>query len=69
MKATVIKINGRYEITGLNPTATAGVYEMQYLYSFGGKSYKTFENALKAIARKGFEYVAVNANNLVCAYD
>lgn len=69
MKATVIKINDRYEIIGLNKTATAGVYEMQYLYTFGGKSYKTLANAVKAIAKKGFEYIEVEANNLVCAYD
>ena len=69
MKATVIKINDRYEITGLNKTAADGVYEMRYLYTFSGKSYKTLANAIKAIIKNGFEYIEVNANNLVCAYD
>lgn len=79
MKATVEKISGRYEVVGLakpafNPvdeTFTNGkpVYELRYLHSFGGKTYKTLENAVKALIKKGLEYIPENEIITVCGWD
>lgn len=79
MKATVEKICGRYEVVGLtkpavNPideTFTNGkpVYELFYLHSFGGKTYKTLENAVKALTKKGLEYIPANTIITVCGWD
>lgn len=65
MKATVQMIGGAYEIVGLrtpsvmplNETNGKPVYEMVYLHTFGGKPYKKIENAIKALTKKGFEYI------------
>lgn len=79
MKATVEMICGRYEVVGLtkpsispiDETLTNGkpVYEMTYLYSFGSKTYKTLENAVRALTKKGFEYVPANEIVTVCGWD
>lgn len=72
MKATIQKIGNGYEIIGLDAGKVVNgitVYEMRYLFTFGGKQYKTEENAIRAIARKGFEYLPVNQNQLRVAQD
>lgn len=79
MKATVEMICGRYEVVGLrkpnvNPindvlTMDKRVYELVYLHSFGGKTYKTLENAVKALTKKGFEYIPENEIITVCGWD
>lgn len=79
MKATVQKIGGRYDIVGLttpsvmpiNEDLTEGkpVYEMCYLYTFAGKTYKTIENAVRALIKKGFEYIPDNEIITVCGWD
>ena len=79
MKATVEMIGGRYEVCGLTPPAvnpinedlTNGkpVYELKYLHTFANKSYKTLENAIKALTKRGFEYVPVDSVITVCGWD
>lgn len=79
MKATVEMISGRYEVVGLakpavspvDETFTNGkpVYELRYLHSFGSKTYKTLENAVKALTKKGFEYVPQNEIITFCGWD
>ena len=72
MKATTMKIGDRYEVIGLDAGKEIGgemVYEMLYLRSFGSKDYKTEENAIKAILKKGFEYIKVKDTQIVCCYD
>lgn len=79
MKATVQMIGGRYDIVGLstpsvmplNDDLTNGkpVYEMRYLHSFAGKTYKTIDNAIKALTKRGFEYIPNNEIITVCGWD
>ena len=79
MKATVEMTSGRYEVVGLmkpnispiDETLTNGkpVYELFYLHSFGRKTYKTVENAVKALTKKGLEYVPANEIITVCGWD
>lgn len=72
MKATIQKIGSGYEIIGLDAGKVINgvmTYEMRYLFTFGGKQYKTEQNALRAIAKKGFEYLPVNQNQLRVAQD
>lgn len=77
MKVTVEMIGGRYEVTGLrtpafNPLAIDNgkeTYEIFVLRSFCGKSYKTLENAIKAIQKKGYEYLPIDTINTVCGWD
>ena len=78
MKATVEMIGGRYEVIGLTKPAVSPidetlankpVYELFYLHSFGGKTYKTLENAVKALIKKGLEYVPANTIITVCGWD
>lgn len=79
MKATVEMICGRYEVVGLRkpsvspiaPELTDGktVYEMTYLHSFCGKTYKTLENAIKALLKKGLEYIPNDSIITVCGWD
>lgn len=79
MKATIEMISGRYEVVGLRepsaspiaPEFTNGktVYEMTYLHSFGGKTYKTLENAIKALLKRGIEYVPNDSIITVCGWD
>lgn len=72
MKATTMKIGDRYEVIGLDAGKEVDgemVYEMRYLYSFGSKTYKTEENAIKAILKKGFEYIKVKNNQIICGYN
>lgn len=79
MKATVEMIGGRYDVVGLttpsvmpiNEDLTNGkpVYELFYLHSFGGKTYKTLENAIRALTKKGLEYVPANEIITVCGWD
>ena len=79
MKATVEMSGGRYEIWGLttpsvnpiNEMVTDGkpVYELTYLYTFARKSYKTIENAVKAIRKRGLEYVPADGIITVCGWD
>lgn len=69
MKATTMKIGERYEVIGLDAGKEIGgelVYEMRFLYSFGSKTYKTEENAIKAILKKGFEYIKVKSSQVIC---
>ena len=68
MKATTLNINNRYEVTGIEELS-GGKYEMRYSHRFGGKSYKTEQNAIRAIEKAGYEFVRVERHNLVCAYD
>ena len=72
IKATVKQYGNRFEVVGLDPIRTkdgSEMYEMKYLYSFGGKSYKTEKNAIAAILKKGFEYIKVSDDQLTVAYD
>lgn len=72
MKATVQKIGNGYEVIGLDASKVINgvtTYEMRYLFTFGGKQYKTEQNAIRAIAKKGFEYMPVNQNQLRVAQD
>ena len=79
MKATVEMISGRYDIVGLQKPSvspidemfTEGkpVYEMTYLHSFAGKTYKTLANAIKAIEKRGLEYVPAESIITVCGWD
>lgn len=79
MKATVQMIGGRYDVVGLttpsgnyiNEAFTNGkpVYEMVYLHSIGSKTYKTLENAIRALTKKGLEYVPDNEIITVCGWD
>ena len=79
MKATVEMFGGRYHVTGLRKPSvmpideqfTNGkpVYEVAYLHSFGGKSYKTIENAIKALTKIGLEYVPASEIITVCGWD
>ena len=63
IKATVKSFGQGFEVVGLHDIGN-GNFEMQYLYSFGGKVYKTMNTAIRAIARKGFEYVEVEDSKL-----
>ena len=66
MLATVQMYNGRFEVIGLrkpsvprvSPVPDKPMFEMVCLHSFCGKSYKTKENAIKALIKKGLEYIA-----------
>lgn len=72
MKATAEIINGKFEVIGLDFVKEeygVKVYEMRYLHSFGGKTYKTLANAIKAIERKGFEYVDTFGIKLVASWN
>lgn len=79
MKATVEMIGGRYDIVGLRTpsvspiapefTNSKPVYEMTYLHSFGGKTYKTLENAIRAIKKRGMQYIPAESVVLVCGWD
>lgn len=79
MKATVEMIGGRYNVWGLttpsvmpiDESLTNGkpVYELFYLHSFGDKTYKTLENAVRALTKKGFEYIPANEIITVCGWD
>ncbi len=72
MKAAVAKIAGRYWVIGLNYGGVINgvtMYEKCYLYSFRGKTYKTAENAKKALIKNGFEYLHVKPSQLVCPLD
>ena len=79
MKATVEMICGKYEVVGLrkpsvmptNEMLTKGkpVYELVYLHTFKGKTYKTLENAIKALIKKGIEYIPENEILTVCGWD
>lgn len=79
MKATVEMTGERYDIWGLripsvkplNEEFTNGksVYELVYLHTFKGKTYKTIENAIKALLKKGFEYVPSTEIITVCGWD
>lgn len=68
MLATTLKINNRYEVTGLHDLGN-GKYEMCYSYRFGSKSYKTESNAIRAIEKAGYDFIRVERNDMVCAYD
>ena len=79
MKATVEMLSGRYDVVGLRTPSVSPicedmtngkpVYELVYLHSFGGKTYKTLENAIRALVKKGFEYVPANEIITVCGWD
>ena len=79
MKATVEMIGGRYDVVGLrtpsvmpiDESLTNGkpVYELVYLHSFGGKTYKTLENAVRALTKKGLEYIPANEIITFCDWD
>ena len=72
VKATVKQYGNRFEVIGLHPISTkdgSEMYEMTYLYSFGGKSYKTEKNAIAAILKKGYEYIKVHDEQMTVAYD
>ena len=72
IKATVKQYGNRFEVIGLSPIRTkdgAEKFEMKYLYSFGGKSYKTENNAINAILKNGFEYIKVSNDQLTVAFD
>ena len=68
MRATIRKTwNGKYEIVGIrneNVSNDVTRYEMTYLHTFGGKFYKTLQNAIRAIKNKGFEYVETTPEQL-----
>lgn len=79
MKVTVEMFGGRYEVTGLRkaeaerePEIDNGkeTYEIVYLRAFRGKSYKTIQNALKAISKfDGMEYVPADTINMFGGWD
>ena len=72
IKATVKQYGNRFEVIGLDPIRTkdgSEKYEIKYLYSFDGRSYKTEKNAINAILKKGLEYIKVNDDQLTIAYD
>ena len=77
MKATVEMISGRYEVVGLHNATTCPcifdndkeTYELVTLHSFCGKSYKTLDNAIKAIQKKNMEYVPMDTINTFCGWD
>lgn len=77
MKATVEMIGGRYEVVGLrkpisNPLAIDNgkeTYELVTLHSFCGKSYKTLDNAIKAIQKRNMEYIPIDTINTFCGWD
>ena len=77
MKATVEMICGRYEVIGLHKPATCPTvfdngketYELATLHSFCGKSYKTLDNAIKAIQKRNMEYIPIDTINTFCGWD
>ena len=72
MKATVKQYGNHFECIGLDPLKEENgvqIYEMRYLHSIGGKEYKTEKNAIRALEKNGFEYIKVEDNQMVCAYD
>ena len=68
MYASTMKINNRYEIIGLR-SIKGGKYDITYLHTFGGKSYASEANAIRQIARKGFEYIKTNSEDLVVGFN
>lgn len=60
--------NGKYEIVGAEHIEN-NVYEMRYVYAFGGKFYKTLNNAIRAINNKGYEYIPNDEITLVCGWN
>lgn len=78
MKATVEALpSGRFDIVGLrkpaiNPLAIENgkeTFEITLIRTFLGKTYKTIENAIKALESKGFEYVPSETINTVIGWD
>lgn len=60
INASVSQINDYYVVWGIRLNMIEDnkeIYELFYLPSFGNKKYKTKENAIKAINKKGYTFV------------
>jgi hypothetical protein len=77
MKATVDILCGRYRVVGLHEATTCPTifdndketYELVTLHSFCRKSYKTLDNAIRAIQKNNMEYIPIDTINTFCGWD